>query len=437
MRKQIFETLRLEKIVGGGQAIGTLDDGRKAFVWGGLPKELVTIRMTKKKSHFVEGIVTEIIEKSPERITPKDENSYLSTSPWQIMPMSSEQSYKASLIEEAFRLHNVTLPGKIDIFTDSVEFNYRNKVEFSWFGDKTDDDEKETLDLAFFKRGGKGKVVVDGTSLAHPSINKLAIEIRDLLREKPIVARQLKTLLIRSDQQGNAVWQLYIKDKIENLISDDEAKLLSAAGGEIIYSDPKSPASRITERLNKFSDTTLSDTILGVAFNYACEGFFQVNIPVYEKALSDMKAWINCNEKMPTLDLYSGVGTIGLTIGGDNVTLVEINEHAVAEMQRNIAKLNRPNAKAILAPSEKSLEYITGEQIVIVDPPRAGLHADVANRLLETAPPRIIYLSCNPVTQARDVSLLQEKYEIVHHQGYNFFPRTPHIEHLVVLDKKA
>lgn len=435
MRKQIFETLRLEKIVGGGQAIGTLDDGRKAFVWGGLPKELVTIRVTKKKSHFVEGIVTEIIEKSPERITPKDENSYLSTSPWQIMPMSSEQSYKASLIEEAFLLHNVTLPEKIEVFSDGVEFNYRNKVEFSWFGDKTDDDEKETLDLAFFKRGGKGKVVVDGTSLAHPSINKLAIEIRDLLRTKPIVARQLKTLLIRSDQHGNAVWQLYVKDKIKNLISDDEAKLLSAAGGEIIYSDPKSPASRITERLDKFGDTTLSDTILGVAFNYACEGFFQVNIPVYEKALSDMKAWINCNEKLPILDLYSGVGTIGLTIGGDDVTLVEINEHAVAEMQRNIAKLNRPNAKAILAPSEKSLEYITGEQIVIVDPPRAGLHADVTNRLLETEPPRIIYLSCNPVTQARDASLLQEKYEIVHHQGYNFFPRTPHIEHLVVLDR--
>jgi len=437
MRKQIFETLRLEKIVGGGQAIGTLDDGRKAFVWGGLPKELVTIRVTKKKSHFVEGIVTEIIEKSPERITPKDKNSYLSTSPWQIMPMSSEQSYKASLIEEAFLLHNITLPEKIKVFSDGVEFNYRNKVEFSWFGDKTDDDEKETLDLAFFKRGGKGKVVVDGTSLAHPSINKLAIEIRDLLRTKPIIARQLKTLLIRSDQQGNAVWQLYVKDKIENLISDDEAKLLSAAGGEIIYSDPKSPASRITERLNKFGDTTLSDTILDIVFNYACEGFFQVNIPVYEKALNDMKEWIDCNKKMPTLDLYSGVGTIGLTIGGDDVTLVEINEHAVAEMQRNIAKLNRPNAKAILAPSEKSLEYITGEQIVIVDPPRAGLHADVTNRLLETEPPRIIYLSCNPVTQARDVSLLQEKYEIVHHQGYNFFPRTPHIEHLVILDKKA
>ncbi|AJA06797.1 hypothetical protein TM7x_01505 [Candidatus Nanosynbacter lyticus] len=436
MGKQIFETLRLEKIVGGGQALGAMNDGRKAFVWGGLPGELVKIRITKKKSHFVEGVVTEVLEKSPERIMPRDENSYLSTSPWQIMPLSSEQTYKANLIEEAFRLHGVMLPEKIDVFTDGVEFNYRNKVEFSWFGDKTDNGTRETLDLAFFKRGSKGKVVVEGTSLAHPNINKLAIEIRNLLRTKPVTARQLKTLLIRTDQQGNAVWQLYIKDRLADLISKEEATQLSAKGSEIIYSDPKSPASRVTERLNKFGGTTLTDTILGVTFNYACEGFFQVNIPVYEKALSDMRDWIDHENNLPTLDLYSGVGTIGLTIGGDDITLVEINEHAVAEMQRNITKLNRANAKAILAPSEKSLEYITGEQIVIVDPPRAGLHADVVRRLLETTPPRIIYLSCNPVTQARDVSLLQEKYEITHHQGYNFFPRTPHIEHLVVLDKK-
>ena len=436
MKQQISETLRLEKIVGGGQALGVLSNGRKAFVWGGLPGELVKIRITKKKSHFVEGVVTEILEKNPERIVPRDENSYLSTSPWQIMPLSSEQTYKANLIEEAFRLHNVTLPGKIDIFTDGVEFNYRNKVEFSWFGDLIDDGTTETLDLAFFKRGSKGKVVVEGTNLAHPNINKLAIEIRNLLRTKPVTARQLKTLLIRTNQQGNAVWQLYIKDQLADLVSKEEAGQLPAKGGEIIYSDPKSPASKITERLAEFGDTTLTDTILGVTFNYACEGFFQVNILVYEKALSDMRDWVDHEDNLPTLDLYSGVGTIGLTIGSDDIMLVEINERAVTEMQRNIAKLNRAKAKVILAPSEKSLEYITGRQIVIVDPPRAGLHADVVRRLLETTPPRIIYLSCNPVTQARDVSLLQEKYEVMHHQGYNFFPRTPHIEHLVVLEKK-
>ena len=467
MRRQTFETLTLEKIVGGGQALGTLADGRKCFVWGGLPGETVTVRVTKKKSHFIEAIVEEVISPSPDRIQPRDPDSYLSTSPWQIMPLEIEQIYKRQLIDDAFTLHNVALPAAIDIYCNNVAYGYRNKVEFSWYSEAGESG--DTLDLAFFRRGSKGKIVVDGTSLARPEINNLAREIRDLLRHKRVAARQLKTLLIRCDQSGSCVWQLYIKDRLPEIITDTEAAKLPVQGGEIIYSDPRSPASRITERLALFGNTTLTDAILGVPFSYACEGFFQVNIPVYEKALRDMKEWMpyNCNSQhsgrqlghhqkiirdprevaqifsgvplatdQPILDFYAGVGTIGLTIGGGNVTLVEINADAVREMQRNITELGRTDARAVLAPSEQALDYITGKEIVIVDPPRAGLHPDVIATLLQKLPPRIIYLSCNPVTQARDVSLLQEKYEIIHHQGYNFFPRTPHIEHLVILDKK-
>ena len=105
-------------------------------------------------------------------------------------------------------------------------------------------------------------------------------------------------------------------------------------------------------------------------------------------------------------------------------------------MKRNIDELGRKNARAVLAASENALEYISHDATVIVDPPRAGLHDAVIDKLLETAPERIVYLSCNPVTQARDVAKLAEKYGILHHHGYNFFPRTPHIEHLVVLDLK-
>lgn len=501
MKRQSLETIRLDKIVGGGQALGTLADGRKCFVWGGLPGETVTVRITKKKSHLVEAIVEEVVSPSSDRIRPHDPDSYLSTSPWQIMPLEIEQAYERQLIDDAFTLHNVTLPAAIDIYCDNVAYGYRNKVEFSWysksimsravsqkepgavsgfglFSDDTrgidaDSDREEssgdTLDLAFFRRGSKGKIVIDGTSLAHPAINNLARAIRNLLRHKRVAARQLKTLLVRCDQSGSCVWQLYVKDRLPEIITANEAAKLPAQGGEIIYSDPRSPASRITERLARFGNTILTDTILGVPFRYACEGFFQVNIPVYEQALRDMKEWVpyDCNSQrsgrqlgyhqkiirdprevaqifsevplaadQPILDFYAGVGTIGLTIGGGNVTLVEINEHAVAEMQRNIAELNRTDARAVLAPSEQALNYITGKEIVIVDPPRAGLHPDVIATLLQKLPPRIIYLSCNPVTQARDVSLLQEKYEIMHHQGYNFFPRTPHIEHLIILDKK-
>jgi len=432
MSQKIFPivSVKLDKIVGGGQALGTLDNGCKIFVWGGLPSETVNAQITKKKSKLAEGVVVEVIKSSGERVNPRDEESYLSTSPWQIMNFDAEQHYKAALIEEAFELHDIVLPEPIEIYSDNKQYEYRNKVEFSWYWNK----ESEQLDLAFFRRGTHGKIPVEDTSLAHPDINRAAIAMRDLLRKKPDVrAFMLKTLLVRCDKNGNIALQLYVKESNFAQFSDDELKKLKISGFELIFSNPKSPASVITERLQSWGTTSLTDTILDIPFTYAVEGFFQINIPVYEQALQDMKKWVNADK--PTVDLYSGVGTIGLTIGGENVTLVEINEHAVFEMKRNITALDREKAvKAILAPSESALEHIKGDSTIIVDPPRAGLHEDVVTKLLETTPERIIYLSCNPITQGRDVSLLAEKYGVRWHRGYNFFPRTPHIEHLVILD---
>ena len=117
MTKKTFPIveLTLDKIIGGGQAIGNLDYGKKALVWGGLPGEKVMVQLTKKKSSFVEGVVTEVIEPSDERVEPVDEASYLSTSPWQIMKFDAEQHYKAALIEEAFELHDIVLPEAIEV----------------------------------------------------------------------------------------------------------------------------------------------------------------------------------------------------------------------------------------------------------------------------------------------------------------------------------
>ena len=425
MKKIKYEKVKLERMVNGGQTLGVLETGKKVFVWGGLPGEEVTVRITKSKSSYAEGIVTEVNATSSERIDPEDPKSYLSTSPWQIMSFEAEQKYKAQLIKESFELSKVELPGEVEVYTDNKIFEYRNKVEFSWWWDN----ESNSIDLAFFQRGGKGKIPVEGTSLARPEINKLAFEIRDLLRTKDIEARSLKTIMIRCNQSGSCVWQLYVKDKLKDLISDEEAVKFSAQGGEVIYSDPLSPASRITERLVSFGDVVLQDEVLGKTFRYACEGFFQINIPVYEESLKDMQKFV---DDKPVIDMYSGVGSIGLTIGGESPTLVEIDQNAHREMLENI-KAQGSKAKAVLAPSEKAIEHITAEHRIILDPPRAGLHQDVIDRLLDTKPVTIIYLSCNPVTQGRDVSLLSGSYEIVYSRGYNYFPRTPHIENLVVL----
>lgn len=424
--------LKLDKIVGGGQAMGSMDDGRKTFVWGGLPGETVMVQLTKKKSHMAEGMVTEVITSSPDRITPTDIESYMSTSPWQIMKFAAEQHYKAALIEEAFELHDIVLPNPIEVYTDGKQFEYRNKIEFSFYFNK----ETEQLDLAFFKRSSHGKIPVSSTSLALPCINESADRLLNILRARDgVKGFDLKTVLVRADQNNNVAMQLYVKNSDFEILNDAELKILNVQGFELIFSNPKSPASVITRRLQQWGINNLSDTILDVPFNYAVEGFFQINLPVYEQALNDMKKWTD--NRKSVIDLYSGVGSIGLTIGGKKVTLIESNEHAVNEMRQNIIKLGREKTTtAILSPSEFALDHIDSKSIIIVDPPRAGMHTDVIKKLLEVSPSRIIYLSCNPVTQARDTAILAEKYGIKYHMGYNFFPRTPHIENLVILDLK-
>ena len=174
----------------------------------------------------------------------------------------------------------------------------------------------------------------------------------------------------------------------------------------------------------------LTDTILGYEYSYSPNGFFQINLPVYELALQEIAKHITTDH---VIDMYAGVGTIGLSVARDRqLTLVETDKSAFDEMVRNIPT-NAANIHPVHAKSEEALEYITSDATIIVDPPRAGLHTAVVERLVEMTPPQIIYLSCNPVTQARDIAPLLTKYKIDLVQPFNFFPRTPHIENLVVL----
>ena len=433
-RKIKFEIAKFDKITPGGQALGTLENGKKIFAWGVLPNETAKIQITKNKSSFVEGFAVEIFKKSAERIEPKDSESFLSTSPWQIFNFDFEQKTKQELIFESFRQEKIELKNQEEFYSDGKIFGYRNKVEFSFWWEKSEQDENNgELNLAFFRRGGKGKIPVKGTSLATPEINQAGQKVLAILRDRKTASRDLKTLLIRASQKGEISAQLYVKDENFAIFSDQELSKLNFKNFEIIFSNPKSPASVITKRLQSSTDQKLQDSVLGIDFNYATEGFFQINLPVYEQALRDMKKFIDTSK--PTVDLYSGVGSIGLTIGSGDLTLVEINEPAVKEMQRNITELGREkNTKAILSPSEKALDFIKKGANLVVDPPRAGMNREVCEKILEIEPEKVIYLSCNPTTQARDVAILSKKYEIIYTRGYNFFPRTPHIENLIILE---
>lgn len=134
--------------------------------------------------------------------------------------------------------------------------------------------------------------------------------------------------------------------------------------------------------------------------------------------------------------MYAGVGGIGLSVAGKEVELVELDPASANMARENLVK-SKLQGSVVEASTEKALDYITGKNTVIFDPPRAGLHAKVVERVLEALPPSVVYLSCNPATHARDLALLQDKYTIEQFEVYNFFPRTPHIETLAVLKLKA
>ena len=377
----------IDKLVPGGQGIATLADGKKAFLWNALPGEEVEFELTKSKRSYCEGIATKIISASPLRITPKDD-CYLSTSPWQIINYDEELKQKQQLVEECLRQQYIDAE-VMPVITDGKDFYYRNKMEYSLYWSHDDN----LIHLAFHTRGTHRKTPITHSSIERPEIIAEAQRIVTKLNSQHAEARTYQSLLIRCDQHGKVSSALF-ENRQPHPVMD-----------------------------------TLEDSLCDYKYSYSPNGFFQINLPVYEMALKEISKHIATNK---VLDLYAGVGSIGLSVARNkNLTLVEVNAAAFAEMQANA---KGTHANCILAKSEDVTEYITPDCTVIVDPPRAGCDQKLIEKLNEVQPNTIIYLSCNPITQARDLALLQN-YRITKLQPYNFFPRTPHIENLAILER--
>ncbi len=412
-----MEEVTIHKLVHGGQGLGELSDGRKVFVWNALPGETVRVEIIKKKRSYAEAIAREIVKASPERVEPSEEN-YLATSPWQMMSFEAENKYKAEIVRELFAHEKVVIPEFDGVVHDDRQWNYRNKMEYSFWGDD------DGLHLALHMRGSHGKQIVTGSKLAVPALDEGAQAVLAELQKLQPRAGDLKTIIVRSSQNGDVVAALYTK-----LASFTKIGLPKQLKGLRVYhSNPKSPASVPTKLLYELGDATLQDELLGKPFVYDVDSFFQVNIPIYEKALARIKE--HCQGD--PVDMYSGTGSIGLSVAQKWTQLVELDPATIAMARLNAAR-SGIDAEVVEASTEKALDYIVGGKPVIFDPPRAGLHAKVVEKCLETLPPQIMYLSCNPATQARDLAMLQEKYTIRFFEVYNFFPRTPHIEVLAIL----
>jgi len=420
-------TVKIEKLVFGGQAMAFYED-KPVFVWNALPGEEVEVELTKKKKDLSEGVAVKILKASPDRLEAKEDH-FLSCSPWQILDFDTENEWKKKVVSETYRrIGKFGEDLELDIYTDDVQYGYRNKMEYSLW------EEDGKVKLAFHKRAARHVYQIDGCELAESVINEVAGYLVDWINQNLLPGISLKTLVLRSNKKGDVIAGIFIKDrlKFENFPELTE----NLKGIQIYYSNPKSPASVPTDLVYSDGQDFLEEELNGVKYRSGLLSFFQVNTSVFEEALKDIKK--NVEKDSNVVDYYSGVGAIGLALAQSckKVELVESNVEAVKFAKDNIKLNGFKNVKASLKPAEEMVELIKSDKTIIFDPPRAGLHQNIIDKVLGEKPKKIIYMSCNISTQARDVGKLLKDYKIIFSRLYNFFPRTPHVEGILVLERK-
>ncbi len=421
-------SVRIEKIAhdGAGEAIV---EGIPLRVHGMLPGEEGVVEAMKKRGIFV-GTLKELITSSPSRKTP-EELHYLSCSPWQVMEYPLQMELKRNILVELFGYYDDA--PKV-LFTAAEQFyGYRTKVEFS-FCDR-EGEATIPLSLAFHERGGGSRrlKLEKGCMLASEAMNRVALALTAKLRDLGYTARDLKTLVVReSKSEGKILAILFAKAKEIKEFPVDDIEGLS--GFIVFHSTEKSPASVPTQKLWSVGEESLTERVGGNHISYSWDSFFQNNIPVFVIALEKMKEAIPEGAKV--LELYAGAGTIGLALAqvSSSVMAIEIVPAAVEAANRNAQVNNINNFTAECLPAEKiDASILEGKDVLVLDPPRAGLHPKLIDHIIEKQPPTIVYLSCNPETQARDYSLLKDTYQIIHIEGFDFYPNTPHLESLLIL----
>ncbi len=416
-----------------GLGCGVSDSGKKVKILNALPGETVKIQVMKRRRGMILAVAIEVLEASPMRVEPQDP-AYLSGALWDIMSLDSENSLKQEALERFLAKWNLSHPM---ILSDGRAERYRNKAEFSIYGDS----ETRKVSLAFHRRGTKrGKIPVTDSILIPQPVVTMAQSVIDGLNQRGIGRDALKVIQGRYSFATQTVTGYVFVTNTEidwswigEYLNDD------IVGMEVIYSNPKSPAAVTTTKLHTFGQTEVTENLLGQEFVYPGHGFFQVNPPMFEKALADIQDYVKeISPQGKVLDLYAGVGVIGITCApfvGQMIGVelfAESREYAV----RNASQLGVENYEFVEAAVETDPNILKDSEMVILDPPRAGLHPKVMKALLEYQPEHIVYLSCNPKTQRMDMDQLLEVYQITKTQAYNFYPKTPHMEHLVCLKRK-
>lgn len=413
-----LQQVRFEKMVYGGECLGRLADGRAVFVPFVLPGELAEVEITESKPRFAHGRAVKLLEKSPDRISPPCPYfSLCGGCHYQHLGYTQQLELKKDLVKDQLeRLGKLTNLPEIPITASPTAFAYRNQVQFhpAWR------ENAEVPASLGFKQASSDEVLPIGKCLLIPD------EMNELLPQIELEAGSAITrIAMRSDSEGEIM--LVFEGE-----SDEPPELSLDLPVSATYLSPSGRS------LNLSGNDALVYRVLGKEFLVSPESFFQVNLPVAEEMVRHILALVEGKQNLSILELYSGVGLFTHFIAphASQLTAIESSPSACFDFAGNLDEFENislyEGAVEVILP--EIVAQIKPIDLVVLDPPRAGLNAKARQALIDLAPKEIIYLSCDPSTLARDLKHFGEAgYNLQSAHAFDMFPQTAHVETIAAL----
>jgi 23S rRNA (uracil1939-C5)-methyltransferase len=436
-RRQRGEQLELEidSLAFGGRGVAR-SNGLVVFVAGALPGDRVRAEITKAKKRFAEARTVELLRPGAERIADRctHDGEPCPGAPWQGLAYERQLSQKSEQVDEALR----RIGGLDDFELEQIEpaleqWRYRNKLEYS-FGER----DGEPI-LGFHARGRWDLIVdVDDCQLASERGNAARNAVRDWARLESVAAYDSRT-------KEGVLRNLAVREGWRT--GQIQTRLVTS-----VASFPKPPVDLHTAIEGDSGSTDgptgvlgeerLREELCGLRLEMSHGAFFQTNTEMAERLYGVAAEFAGLSGSERVFDLYCGIGTIGLTMAkkAGEVWGVEIVPEAIADAERNAEQNKIENAR-FLAGSARTgvrplIEQAGKPDVVVIDPPRAGLSQKIVRRVIECEAKRIVYVSCNPTTLAPNASQLAEAgYKLTRVKPVDMFPQTPHIECVALLER--
>ena len=468
MRKKktdiILENVLIEGVAAEGKAIARID-GVVLFVEYAVPGDVVNVKIIKKKKNYMEGVISSMIKPSEQRAEPFCEHfGICGGCKWQHLPYEMQlQAKQQQVYDQLVRIGHLSIPEISPIIPSDNTRYYRNKLEFTFsskrwiYGDENPEElsPQERCGLGFHVGRFFDKVLdIKHCWLQKEPSNRIRLFMKDYALSHGLEFYNirentgfLRTMVVRSNTAGDIMLTVVFAFEDHSLMDPFLSSIYEA------FPEIKSLYYVINSKLNDSisdqecilfrGDDAIWERMENLRFKIGPKSFYQTNSEQAYKLYSAARNLAALEGGEVVYDLYTGTGTIAQFVSAkaSKVVGIEYVKEAIDDANVN-AEANGITNCSFYAGDMKDVltsDFIKENgtpEVMIIDPPRAGMHPDVVKTILEAAPQRIVYVSCNPASQARDLAMMSEKYEITAVQPVDMFPQTIHVENICALKRK-